>query len=219
MSLRSYIERYPSIPFVAPFAFFMALLVAGPYLPGGQLFTYPIRTVLVLLLLIVLARWMKPEGDWKPLAGLAIGVVVLVLWILAEGLHPWLVTGEITSLNPFESFSRPQAFAWIGFRVVGTALIVPIVEEFFWRGFLIRWLVKPNFQSVKMGTFTWYSFLATSGLFALEHNRWAVGLMAGVAYNLLYIKTGSLKACILAHSVTNLGLAIYVLATGEWAFL
>src|SRR5438094_8129287 len=68
------------------------------------------------------------------------------------------------------------------------------------------------------GTFTWISFLITSGLFAAEHAQWLVGLMAGIAYNLLWYRTRSLKACILAHGVTNLGLAVWVLATGQWNF-
>jgi CAAX prenyl protease-like protein len=219
MNLEKLIQRYPSIPYIAPFAIFMGLLTIGDYIPGGVLWSYPVRTVLVAIAIVVLAKWMKPEGDLAPAMSIGMGILVLVLWILPEGMFSWLVIGETTVFNPHEEFTRQQAFVWIGFRLAGTAIIVPIVEEFFWRGFLIRWLVKPNFEKVKMGTFTWYSFLATSGLFALEHNRWAVGLMAGVFYNLLYIKTGSLKACIVAHAVTNLGLGIYVLVTGEWVFL
>jgi hypothetical protein len=93
-----------------------------------------------------------------------------------------------------------------------------IMEELFWRGFLIRWLVKENFQKVAIGTFTWPSFLITSVLFASEHNRWLVGLMAGVVYNLVLYRTKSLYACMIAHGVTNLALAIFVLTTDQWAF-
>ena len=69
-----------------------------------------------------------------------------------------------------------------------------------------------------MGLFTWPSFLVTSALFAVEHDRWLVGLMAGVAYNLLFYRTKSLYACMVAHGVTNLALGIYVLRTGQWTF-
>jgi uncharacterized protein len=102
-------------------------------------------------------------------------------------------------------------------RLVGAVLVVPIAEEFFWRGFLIRWLVRSDFQTVAPGTFTWISFLITSGLFAAEHAQWLV-LMAGIAYNLLWYRTRSLKACILAHGITNLGLGVWVLATAQWNF-
>ena len=69
-----------------------------------------------------------------------------------------------------------------------------------------------------MGTFTWASFLTTSALFAVEHDRWLAGLIAGLAYNGLYYRTRSLNACIVAHGITNLGLGIYVLAGNQWRF-
>lgn len=82
----------------------------------------------------------------------------------------------------------------------------------------MRWIINPNFQKVAIGTFSWPSFLLTTLLFASEHNRRLVGLIAGVAYNLLLYRTRSLYACIIAHGVTNLALGIYVLTTGAWSF-
>ena len=139
-----------------------------------------------------------------------------MLWILPEGLYPLL--GETTIFDPYLHLSPTQAIVWIGFRLAGAVLVVPIAEEFFWCGFLIPWLVRSDFQTVAPGTFTWISFLITSSLFAAEHAEWLVGLMAGIAYNLLWYRTRSLKACILAHGVTNLGLGVWVLATAQWSF-
>ena len=138
-----------------------------------------------------------------------------MLWILPEGLYPLL--GETTIFDPYLHLSPTQAIVWIGFRLAGAVLVVPIAEEFFWCGFLIPWLVRSDFQTPP-GTFTWISFLITSSLFAAEHAEWLVGLMAGIAYNLLWYRTRSLKACILAHGVTNLGLGVWVLATAQWSF-
>lgn len=210
------IERHPWLPYAAPFLLFVALTGLQGQVPGGVAWVYPVKTVLTGLLILGLRRWLVPGGDWSVVASTVTGVVVLVLWILPDGHYPLL--GTPTEFDPFAHFTRAQAFVWIAFRLVGTALIVPIVEEFFWRGFLIRWLVKADFRSVPMGTFTWYSFLATSVLFAVEHFHWLPGLFAGVVYNLLWYRTRSLKACILAHAVTNLGLGIWVLATGQWRF-
>jgi hypothetical protein len=170
--------------------------------------------VLTAACLVALHRWLVPEGRAFALAATAAGIVVLVLWILPEGLYPLL--GARAPFDPFRALPRGQAFVWIGVRLLGAAVVVPFVEEFFWRGFLIRWLVRSDFRTVPLGTFTWYSFLATVLLFAVEHDRWLAGLIAGVVYNLLYYRTRSLKACILAHGVTNLGLGVYVLATARW---
>ena len=109
-------------------------------------------------------------------------------------------------------------YAWIGFRILGAGVVVAVMEELFWRGWILRWIVHPDWQEVPMGTFTWTSFLATTALFALEHHQWLVGLMAGAAYNLLLYRTKSLYACMVAHGVTNVALALYVLTTGEWGF-
>ena len=104
------------------------------------------------------------------------------------------------------------------FRIVGAVLVVPLMEELFWRSFLLRYLIDNNFEKVRIGTFTWASFLFTVVLFGLEHNYIYAGIMAGVVYNLILYKTRSLAQCVLAHAVTNLALAIYVIFTGKWQF-
>ena len=150
--------------------------------------------------------------------GLAVlvGVVVFVMWILPEGMYPYLGSSE--SFDPFAHFTGPWLFGWIAVRLLGASLLVLVIEEYFWRGFLLRWIINPDFQKVAIGTFSWPSFLLTTLLFASEHNRRLVGLIAGAAYNLLLYRTRSLYACIIAHGVTNLALGIYVLTTGAWSF-
>ena len=210
--LTDLVDRYPWLPYVAPFAVFCVLTA----MPGGAGWVYPLKTVLTLGSIVALARWLKAPGEPSVLAAAAVGVAVLAVWVLTEGLYPLL--GSRAVFDPFRELNGFHAYAWIAFRLVGAAVIVPIAEEFFWRGFLIRWLVNADFRSVRLGTFTWFSFLATSILFASEHDRWLAGLIAGMAYNGLYYRTRSLKACILAHGATNLGLGIYVLASSQWRF-
>ncbi len=177
---------------------------------------YPMKTVAVGIALLLLVRWfpkLEVRSTW--FAG-GVGVVVFVLWVLPEGFYPLLSTPS--PVDPFEKLVVPWVYLWLAFRVFGASVVVPIMEELFWRGFLIRWLVKENFQKVAIGTFTWPSFLITSALFASEHNRWLVGLMAGVVYNLVLYRTKSLYACMIAHGVTNFALAIFVLTTDQWTF-
>ncbi len=120
--------------------------------------------------------------------------------------------------DPFEKLSPAQAYAWIAIRLFGASVVVPIMEELFWRGFIIRWIINADFRRVNIGRFTWTSFITTSVLFGLEHNRWCVGILAGVLYNLLLYRTKSLYACIIAHGITNLGLGVYVITAHQWAF-
>jgi CAAX prenyl protease-like protein len=106
----------------------------------------------------------------------------------------------------------------IAFRIAGASLVVPLMEELFWRSFLLRYLIKTDFTTVAVGTFTWGSFAAVAVLFGLEHDFIIAGIMAGVAYNLLAVYTRSIAQCVLSHGVTNLVLGIYVLTTGKWQF-
>jgi CAAX prenyl protease-like protein len=106
----------------------------------------------------------------------------------------------------------------IAVRLIGAAVVVPVMEELFWRSFLMRYLINPDFRSVPMGAFSWLSFMGVAILFGLEHHRVVVGIAVGLLYNLLLIHQKNLKGVILAHGVTNLGLGIYVLITGSWMF-
>ena len=106
----------------------------------------------------------------------------------------------------------------IGIRLFGSSVVVSIMEELFWRSFLMRYLVNPDFRSVPMGSFTWFSFLGMAVLFGLEHNRVVVGIIAELLYGLLLVWQKNLKGVIIAHGVTNFGLGIYVLVTGNWMF-
>jgi CAAX prenyl protease-like protein len=103
-------------------------------------------------------------------------------------------------------------------RLFGAALVVPVMEELFWRSFLIRYIVNSDFTKVPVGLFSWGSFAITVVLFGLEHHYLIAGMMAGIAYNLLLYRSRSLAHCILAHGVTNLVLGWYVLQTGAWHF-
>lgn len=104
-------------------------------------------------------------------------------------------------------------------RVVESTVLVPIIEELFWRGWLMRWVIRPDFEKVPLGKYTAFSFWAVAVLFAAEHGPyWEVGLAAGVAYNWWCVRTHSLADCMLAHAVTNGLLAGYVLLFDQWQY-
>lgn len=106
--------------------------------------------------------------------------------------------------------------AWRSARAI---IIVPLIEELFWRAWLMRWLINSDFRSVPLGAYTPLSFWLTAILFACEHGPyWDVGLVTGVIYNFWMVRSKSVADCILMHAVTNAMLSAYVIATASWQY-
>jgi len=123
-------------------------------------------------------------------------------------------------LDPFTLYPAAGAWALFACRAAGIALMVPVMEELFWRGFLMRWLIRDDFTTVPLGTYQPLSFWVTTFFFASVHGvEWPQGLVVGVIYGAWFVRTKSLGSIMLAHGVTNLLLAFYCLATGQWHFL
>ncbi|RQW85136.1 MAG: CAAX prenyl protease-related protein [Geobacter sp.] len=219
---------------IAPFALYMlfiALEQLAHFLSGKgilnlteqfYLFLYPIKVISVAILLFVL-RKSYTEVTFREVfrpriafAALGVGICVFVLWINMD--MKQAVMGTMRGFNVDLVEDDMVRIFLVLSRLAGAALVVPIMEELFWRSFLIRYIISPDFTKVPIGRFTWPSFLIASVLFGLEHNLFLAGIMAGLAYNLLLYRTRSLSACIVAHGVTNLALGVYVLQTGKWYF-
>lgn len=204
----------------------MAMVVIGPALPVSPRVEMVIR-VTVLASVIVLVAW--PVLTFRltePLGTLGIGILVFVLWILPDLLIPGYrdsllfqnrLTGMVTSSMPVEARVDPLV---ISLRFARAAVIVPIVEELFWRGWFPRWLERmDSFWTVPLGEFSRYTFWATAILFALEHGPfWDVGLVAGLIYNWWMRRTKSLGDLIWCHGVTNACLSVWVVGMGDWRY-
>jgi len=211
--------------YIAPFAIFVGLLALRRAIPITPELFASLRFVVVTATLAVFSPRVIP---WPPgfLPGsLAVGALLFGIWIAPDVLWPgyrdsWLfhnplVGAAVSSLPP--RFMANTFF--LALRVLESTVLVPIVEELFWRGWLMRWLIRSDFQSVQPGRYTPFSFWAVAVLFAFEHGPyWEVGLIAGVAYNWWMVRTRSLADCILAHAVTNALLAAYVLLFHQWQY-
>lgn len=220
----------PILAYVLPFVLFMVLGAAEgweplkPYYP----FVYTAKIAIVLgSWCYFRRRYPAPSTaglGWGILAGI-VGVVVWIgLWKLnlerhiADILPSWLYSAERIGYDPFTAItSTGGAWAFIAVRLCGLALVVPLMEEVFWRGFLIRYLVKDDFESVPVGTFTPWSFSAVVVLFTLAHPELLAAAIWCAGINWVLYRTKNLWACITAHAVTNLLLGVYILATGSWA--
>jgi len=99
--------------------------------------------------------------------------------------------------------------------------VVPLIEELFWRSFLMRWLTNPNFLAEPIGRVTATGFAFTSIGFAIEHPEWLPALLTGAAWAALLWWSKSLIACVISHAMANLALGLYVVKTGgeAWRFL
>ncbi len=209
-----------------PFALYIALLALEGVLPGlapgfDVRWLYPAKAGLVALALAVLWRHYGELGTWSLTAGqlllsLAVGVAVLGLWVNLDA--GWMLLGE-----PGKGYDPRDAAGnidWmlVAFRIAGAALVVPLMEELFWRSFLQRWVQQSDFLSLDPARIGLRALAIASALFAVEHLQWFAGLVAGLAYGWLYIRTRSLWAPVVAHAVTNGGLGAYVVSTGQWSF-
>ena len=170
----------------------------------------------------------RPVLDFRAphwLGAVLIGVLVFAVWIAPDLLFPayrkhWLFENVITgSARTSLSLGARSHAGLLILRALRAALIVPVAEELFWRAWLMRWLISPDFRSVRLGAYTAKSFWMTALLFACEHGSyWEVGLAAGVIYNWWMVRTRSLGDLILAHAVTNACLSAYVIAAGKWEY-
>jgi CAAX prenyl protease-like protein len=202
----------------------LAALAIGSRL-GLGVWEYPLRCAILLAALLIFSR---PELNLRIRStggSVALGVAVFAVWIAPDVLIPgwrahWLFQNSI--LGTVESSVAPEHRASaivVVFRAIRGALLVPVIEELFWRAWLMRWLIQPDFRSVPLGAYVPQAFWITAGLFALEHGPyWDVGLLAGIAYGWWMVRTRSLGDCALAHAVTNGCLAAYVLWSGQWQY-
>ena len=224
------------VPFVAWVAAFFVMRLSGE--PAAWKYGAVTTAGLAVFLGFRPWRWYDPPRPRNiPLALLA-GGVVWVIWIGPETgwfASRWPTVREAylryavdiwrygkdaeTAAGPPSGYA-PEVCGWplsIA-RLLGSVLVIAVIEEFFWRGFLYRWILNRRFLSVDLGKFHWPAFVAVVVFFGLEHDRWVAGIIAGMSYGYLIIWTRDLWAGVLAHAVSNLLLGIYVLASGSYYF-
>jgi hypothetical protein len=210
---------------ILPFAAYLAFIVIGDVLErlGVRQDTlrwlYPAKIALVALLLALFWRRYQELSRFhlpplRALTALAAGIVVLVLWISLDA--GWMLVGSPSGFDP--RVGGRIDWLLVAIRIAGAALVVPIMEELFWRSFLMRWVDAPDFESVEPSQLSIKSFVITVLLFGFEHNLWLAGIVAGAAYSLLYMRHRNLWSPILAHAVTNGLLGVWVVRTGNWSY-
>lgn len=213
---------------IVPFIAFMLLLMVRGAWPSGDSAGIDARWIYAVSVLVVgglLWWWRREYGElvaqtW-PTAGemvlaSVVGIVVFLVWIRLDA--PWLQIGSVTAV--FVPVDGQGALIWplIAVRWVGAALLVPVMEELFWRSFLMRWIQDARFESVTPQQVGLRAIVLSTFVFVLAHTLWLAAAIAGFAYAWLYIRSGKLWTAVIAHAVTNGALGIWVVATGRWEF-
>jgi CAAX prenyl protease-like protein len=213
----------------APFAVFMALLFLRQTAPVDGSWGFDTRWLYGLQVLLVgglLLAWWRDYGELGrqslPTAreagfAVAVGAAVFGLWIHLDA--PWM-TLNVDAAPAFVGRGADGRLQWplIAVRTLGAALLVPVMEELFWRSFLMRWVQSPVFEGVPPAAVGLRAVVMSTFLFVLAHTLWLAAIVAGLAYALLYIRSGKLWLPVIAHAVTNGALATWVVATGNWQF-
>lgn len=215
-----------SLTRILPFALYMAFIAITDGLQRvgwttAELYwLYPVKAGVVLLAL--LACWRSySELAWRgmsartALVSAAIGFAVFLLWVNLDA--GWMQIGSPDGYQPRGATGQLD-WTLIAVRIAGAALVVPLMEELFWRSFLMRWIDAPDFLRVQPARITLKALAFTVVLFGFEHSLWLAGMVAGAAYGLLYMRTATLWAPIIAHAVTNGSLGIWVVITGNWTY-
>ena len=225
MSTQQASSRAATLAHVAPFAGFVGIMAVEKTLSVPPDIAYTIRFLAVCALVLIFSWRYLPFRPSNLAASIGIGVAVFIIWIgpdLIFGYRDSILFSNAITGKPESSFPADlvKQTWFIAVRTFSCMALVPIVEELFWRGWLMRWLIHHNFLKVPLGKYDPLSFWVVAVLFAVEHGPyWEVGLAAGIIYNWWIVRTRNLADCILAHAVTNGLLSAYVVSTGKWQYL
>jgi uncharacterized protein len=221
-------QKRKLLAYVLPMALFLGLLAlvsalktigGANWLSSSEYWIYPLQTILCGALLF----WFRGEYDFgkfsRPLCVIILGIAIFLLWISPQqffGFAP-----RTTGFDP-NIFANQSSLYWttVFLRFLRLVIVVPLIEEIFWRGFLLRYLIDEKFYAVPFGKYSAFSFWAVSIAFALGHSMpdWIAAFVTGMAYNAVAYRTKSLTSCVVVHAITNLLLGLWIMRTEQWGF-
>jgi uncharacterized protein len=229
----------PEVPRVLPFLVFLIIgSFAGRYFAGSEYWLYAVKTLAGAGLIWFFRRALtelKWAVSWE---AVVVGLVIAVLWIGLDGRVPSLgdlydqanklITGKEPKpvepekpWNPIAFFEGNPALAWgfVAVRVIGRSLVVPMIEEVFYRSFFYRYISKPDFLGVPLNAWNSVAFLVTCAAFGLAHpGQWLAGIICAAAYQWLVLHKNRLGDAMTAHAITNLVISVYAISQGKWQF-
>lgn len=210
------------IAYLAPMMCFLAIIWIGTQSPEMYPWAYVARTICAAGLLFYFRKRYTPISWDYWWLGIVMGVLGVVQWIgmdtLLQHSHKFFQLDKEAAFNPAGYFSNRLAlWGWITIRLVGSSMVVPVMEELFWRDYLWRKIIAPaDFKLAKVGEWDRIAFWVVALAFCVVHPQWLTAIGWGLMVGGLLAYTRSLGACIIMHGVTNFLLGLYVLKTQQW---
>jgi len=233
MGLREKIHGQPTAVRVAPFVIFVLLTAAQGKFGAASAYWFYLAKTLVGAWLIWEIRPFVTEMRWVfSWEAVAVGLGVLVMWISLNPYYPMAnelftkigfsngAKTVVENANPNLVFGAhsPLALFFLAAHILGMTLVVPPLEEVFYRSFLYRYIANQDFLSVPLNRFLPVPFFVTALVFGFEHNQWLAGILCGMAYQWLVLRKNRLGDAMTAHAITNFLLGIWVVTRGAWQF-
>lgn len=226
-TFRENMTKSPEYARFMPFVVWVAITAIGGMAGGSTMFwSYPLKMA-VGAWMIWEVRKVVPEMRWSfSLEAVVVGIVIFVAWV---GLDPFYPKNNLfykdtpdSIWNPFKHFGEGSAIAWslIVIRIFGMTVLVPPIEEAFYRSLVYRYIVKYDFTKVALNHFDGVALVLCALLFGFAHFQWLPGIMCAMAYQWLVLRRGHLGDAMTAHAVTNFLLGVYVVWKGgeAWKF-
>jgi uncharacterized protein len=203
----------------APFAVFALLtLVQGQFGDSAQYWIYALKTIVAAWLLWLFRRQV-PELQWKfSWEAVAAGVAVFIVWVGLDGFYPMFPRER--SFDPARTYGQGSVLGLMltGVRILGSTLVVPMLEEVFYRSFLYRYIIHSQFWKLPLGRFDLRAFLIVGAVFGIGHFEWLPGILCAFAYQALVCRKNRLGDALSAHAITNLLLGLWVVSRGAYYF-
>ncbi|MDQ2918962.1 MAG: CAAX prenyl protease-related protein [Verrucomicrobiota bacterium] len=214
--------------YILPMILFIALLGlvsllqkwGGPFwIASPQYWIFPLQTFLCGVALLFYWREYELQTPRQLFFVIAIALLVFVLWVSPQQFFGFAPRRDGFDPNVF--VNQPSLY-WptIVLRFLRLVVVVPLVEEIFWRGFLLRYFINEKFEDVPFGTFSPLSFAVVTIGFTLSHSMpdWPAAAVTGALYNFVAYRTRSLSSCVFVHAITNLALGLWIMRTAQWGF-
>jgi len=226
-TFREQMAKSPEHARFLPFLIFVVITFFGGTMGGSGMFWLYAVKVVVGAWMVWEMRAFVPEMRWSfSWQAVVVGIVIFVAWV---GLDPFYPKNHLlfkdtkeSIWNPFTHFGEGSAIAWalIVIRIFGMTIVVPPIEEAFYRSLVYRYIVKYDFTKVAMNHFDGVALVLCALLFGFSHFQWLPGIMCGMAYQWLAIRKGDLGDAMTAHAITNFLLGVYVVWQGgeAWKF-
>jgi CAAX protease family protein len=223
----------PAAARVAPFFIFLALTFCQGKFGAASAYWFYLGKTIAGAWLIWAMRPFVSEMRWAvSWEAVAVGIGIFALWVGISGEWTtqsslWVKLGLSHSppsppklWNPEEQFGNGSALAWLVIvtRILGSTLVVPPLEEVFYRSFLYRYIARRDFVSMRLNQFLPLPFFATAAVFGFSHNEWLAGILCGAAYQWLVLRKNRLGDAMTAHAITNFLLGVWIVWQGAWHF-